>query len=163
MAKKPRSFKEAVQQVGRSKARTNKWPESEWDSLPDIGVEYDLIHLQGTDEDIIHEEPDCFAVDWRGSDVILEEINTRLDRSKLRVEKPARGFSWTISYRGKRASGREPDVWSVVLAANRTLQGHYEIRVSRESLYGDTFEFMIKPVKWWRAMDKNFARRTDDV
>lgn len=138
------------------------------DELPDIGVEYDFVHLFGTEAEIEEYESDsCVVVDWRGEET-LDEISEAIGDDELQWAETKRGFGMTVAYGSKTASAREKEIkaagFNVVLIQliNKVLKPDYEIRIMRESMGGDTWSLLVKPRAWWKAMDKHFAARTSE-
>lgn len=138
------------------------------DELPDIGVEYDSVHLFGTEAAIQEYESDCcVVVDWRGEDT-LEDIGEVIGDGELQWAETKRGYGMTVAYGSRTASAREKEMKAVgfngvlIQLLNKVLRPDYEIRIFRDSMVADTWCFLVKPVTWWKAMDKNFAKRTGE-
>lgn len=166
MARKSKLDRE-LEKTGYSPKRTNKYDLETLEEYPDIGVEYDEALLDCTDSSYVEVE-DSFVMDWR-DDVDLESINELIHGAPIEWAPTVNGFAMTLKRGDTKKSARESKLetfglhGTAVGIINSLLKGEYEIRVFRDSLIADHWEFILRPVVWWKAMDKNFGRRMDEL
>ena len=134
-------------------------------TLPDLGITYDAVHLSGDEDDILDfeaaHENGCFLVDWRGEfEEMFEDINSRLSGAPVEAVAPEEGFSASVARGGKIASASSFDRVEVLQAIDQVLQGaEEEMRVVAESLRSDTLVVLLKPTAWWQAMEAEFPKQ----
>ncbi len=132
--------------------------------LPDIGIDYDAAHISADEDQILEfdEENDnsCFRVDWRGDfEELFEDVNSRFGGAPVEPIEPKAGYTATVVRDGKTASAKSFDRVEILQAMDKVLKGaDEEMRVITESLKSDTLSVMVKPVAWWKAMDKHFPK-----
>ena len=139
--------------------------------MPEIGVEYDWVHLTGERHEIAEYEREHynseFGIDWRQEDVdTVREIARCVDAPGLTAEYVIHGKTEKIliAYDGKQKRiAMTGDRKIALRTVANFLKSDYEIRVFRESTLSDTIECIIKPRDWWKAMDRRFRDRMNEV
>ena len=150
-----------------AKAKSRSADGSKTGELPDIGVAYDAAHISGDEDRILdyEEENDdsCFRVDWRGEfDDLFDDVNSRFGGSPVEPAEPEPGYLGSVQRDDKKASIKSTDRVEVLQAMDKVLKGaDEEMRVIAESLRSDTLSVMVKPVTWWKAMDKHFPKEME--
>ena len=147
-----------------AKAKSKSTKTANLAELPDIGVDYDAAHISGDEAAIkVHEaenDDDCFWVDWRGEfEEMFDDVNSRFSRAPVEPAAPKPGYKLTVTRDGKTASSKTFDRVEVLIAMDKVLRGaDEEMRVVAESLRSDTVTVLVKPVSWWKALDKHFPK-----
>ena len=76
---------------------------------------------------------------------------------KTETIQPPKGYKCCVQSAGKKKSLRTFDRFDVLKAMSSVIKGgSEEMRVITESFQSDTIVVMVKPVKWWKALDKQF-------
>ena len=156
-----------IEKTGFSARRTNLFDLESIDEAPDIGLEYDAVYLFGDSEDISDLE-ECFVVDWR-DEFDFDLINSLIDDPPVDWCAAPKGFYLSVCRGDENKSARKSFVEAhgvnvvTLTLANDVLKGSYEIRVFRSSLVADHWEFVLHDTVWWKAMDKNFGLRMDEL
>ena len=129
---------------------------------PELGVDYDLVHVNGDEDAIVAYEDEntesCFLVDWKCEfEDLFHDVNSRLTDRKVETIQPPKGYKCCVQSAGKKKSLRSFDRFDVLKAMASVIKGgSEEMRVITESFQSDTIVVMVKPVKWWKALDKQF-------